>query len=274
MAKKDVPAEQEKMAVVDYGKDAGVGFEGTTASDLSIPFINILQANSPQVQEEDPPGSKSGYLYNTVTKEIHPGSDGILFLPVYKDGPVWVEWIPRSDGGGFVGIHMPESELVKYAEPIAHPKTGKPTRKLQIGDGHELVETYHAYGLLLDELPTDETAAKGFAVINFTSTKIKPFRDWQTAMYMLKGRPPIFANRARITTAMEKRDGNTYYNFRINPYRKTWAESLINPANEQDLLKSAKEFREMVISGLAHAAYETTTNESGGTDTESDKPPF
>ena len=278
---KDTKEVAVKNEALSYGDDAGSGFEGTTAKDMSIPFLNILQANSPQVQEEDPPGSKSGMLFNTVTREIYTGSEGVIFLPCYKDGPVWVEWIPRDMGGGFVGIHQPEDSIVLQAEPIPHPKTGKPTRRLQAGD-NELIETFHAYGLTLEELKSDDTGdtttmTTGFAVINFTSTKIKPYRDFITAMMWLRGKPPIFANRARITTAIEKRDGQSYFNFRINPWRRTWMESLINPKTEADMLTEAKTLRKMVTDGVARAAYETTAEDSGGSESgapEGGNPPF
>ncbi len=38
-------------ATYDYGDDAGAGFEGTKGSDLSVPFLGVLQANSPQVED-------------------------------------------------------------------------------------------------------------------------------------------------------------------------------------------------------------------------------
>lgn len=274
MSKNEV-AKVEKggaVATFDYGDDAGAGFEGTKGSDLSIPFLGILQSNSPQVEDKDPEGAESGMLFNTVTRELISGETGLVFLPCHKEGPVWVEWVPRNKGGGFVGLHDPESDEVKNGEPIMHPETGKPTRKLRCGE-NELIETYYVYGLILDE---DGGDTVGFAVISFTSTKIKPYRDWVTAMYTLKGKPPMFANRARIRTTKQKNESGTFYNFRIDPFAETWAKSLINPAEQGDLLTQAKDFREMVVSGMARAAFETerAAGDGGGAEPGDENPPF
>ena len=239
----------------DYGKDVGSGFEDTKGSDLSVPFLIVLQSNSPQVTERDPKEAESGMIYNTVTRELVGGQEGVVFLPCHKEGPVWVEWVPRNKGGGFVAIHEGNSPSVKGADSILHPETGKPTRKLRLGE-NELVETFYMYGLLLEDDEEGEST-KGFAVISFTSTKIKPFRDWVTAMYTMKGKPPLFANRARISTVKQQNDSGNYYNFRVDPLKSTWVESLINPKTQKALLEEAKGFREMVASGMARGAFET-----------------
>ena len=252
------------VATYDYGEDAGAGFEGTRGLDLSIPFLGILQSNSPQVEDKDPEGASPGMLFNTVTRELIDGDRGVLFLPYHKEGPLWIEWVPRVKGGGFVGMHAPESDVVKNGEAIINPETGKPTRKLRHGE-NELIETFYVYGLVLDN--DDCLDPIGFAVISFTSTKIKPHRDWMTSMYTLRvpgagGRkvnPPIFANRARLKTVKQKNDAGTFHNFRISPLEDTWAAGVLNPADQSHLalLTEAKDFLEMVKSGMARAAFET-----------------
>lgn len=259
----------------DYGDDAGAGFEGTTGADLSIPFLGILQSNSPQVEDNNPEGSSSGMLYNTVTRELVDADSagqgrGVVFQPVHKE-MAFVEWVPRSKGGGFVALHDPNGQVVKDA---IEANDGNRIGKLAVGD-NELAETHYVYGLILDD---DGTEVMGFAVMSFTSTKIKPHRDWITAMYTLKGKPPIYANRARIRTIKQKNDHGTFYNFVIDPLRETWLSSLINPKTEADLLVEAKAFCEMVKSGMARAAFETerstgdTGNPGGAADAE--EPPF
>ena len=79
------PAAGGAAAVYDYGSDAGAGFENTKGSDLSIPFIQVLQSNSPQVENNNPEGAKSGMLFNSVTKEMVDGREGIVFLPCHRE---------------------------------------------------------------------------------------------------------------------------------------------------------------------------------------------
>jgi hypothetical protein len=271
MAGKDVAVKEETAVAVpssfDYGDDSGGGFEGTTADDLSVPFIGILQSNSPQVEDDDPAGAKPGMLYNTVTRELYPGDTGMIFIPCHKQ-IAFVEWVPRDSGGGFVGLHEVNSAAVK--DGIAN-NDGKRFGRLPFGD-NELVETHYIYGLVLDE-ETEEPL--GFGVISFTSTKIKPQKDWMTAIYTMKGKPPMWASRARIRTVKQKNEHGTFYNFRIEPQGgETWRHSLIDPAGE--LFAAAKEFREMAQSGMARAAYETqdATGDGAGNVTGDEAAPF
>ena len=116
MSKQELEKVKQSEVVVstnyDYGNDSGEGFDGTTASDLSIPFINVLQSNSPEIVENLIPGAQMGDMVNTVTKELIKGKDGFNFIPVYKEES-WVEWIPRNDGGGIAATHSPDSEIIQ-----------------------------------------------------------------------------------------------------------------------------------------------------------------
>ena len=243
------------LAAYNYGEESGEGFEGTSASDLSIPFISILQPLSPQVLDNNPVGSLAGMFYNTVTHELTDPKKGFNFLPCHKE-VAYVEWIPRLQGGGFVGIHETNSDVVKAA--IA-ANDGKKFGKLSTGT-NDLIETFYMYGLILDD---DGITPESFAVLSFTSTKIKPFRDWITSMYTLKGRPPMHANRATLRTVSETRPGGTSFNFVVSPLKATWVESLIDPKKNKDLLQEARDFREMVLSGMARAAFDTEQSTGG-----------
>lgn len=277
-----VPEKAGAVATFDYGEDAGLGFEGTKGSDLSVPFMSVLQSNSKQVEEKSPAGAESGMFYNTVTRELLDGDAGFPFIACHKEGPIWVEWVPLTKGGGFVALHDPESDVVKNGTPIMNDE-GKETRKLRHGE-NELVETFYLYGLLLDE---ELTSSVGFAVISFTSTKIKPYRDFITATYTLrvpapngaKVNPPMLADRALFRTVKMSRNNKTFYNLQIEPAKTTWAESALKPSVdiERALMTEAKEFRDMVLSGMARASHETerSTGEDGpATTAEGDTPPF
>ncbi len=248
-----------EVTAYDYGSDSGAGFEGTKSSDLSVPFLGILQSNSPQVEDNNPDGAASGMLFNTVTRELLDGDVGVVFLPCHKD-TAFVEWVPRDLGGGFVGMHDPDGDVVKAAKEAHEANPDAKFGKYKVGK-NDLIETYYVYGLILDDTG-EET--QGFAVISFASTKIKAYRDWTTAMYTLKGKPPIFANRARIRTVKQKNDFGTFFNFCIDPLRETWSKSLIDPITSKGLLTEASEFREMVTSGMARAAFETEHSTGDG----------
>ncbi len=245
-------------AAYDYGKMAGAGFENTSGKDLNVPFITVLQSNSPQVEDKDPKGAESGMLFNTVTREMWVANaaddaPGLPFLLCHYD-TAYVEWVPRDSGqpGGFVGLHDPNGPIVK--EAIEASETG--FGKLAYGK-NELVETTYGYGLSLNP---EGTHSIGFGVLSFSSTKLKPFRNWLTAIWTIKGtdpknRPPSFCYRSIIRTVKQKNDFGTFYNFRVDPWAKTWVQSMMDPSVEGALLKEADDFREMVISGMAKADF-------------------
>ena len=248
--KKEVVVKQQTgTAVADlgYGDYGRAGFEGMSSDDLSIPFINLLQSNSELVENDE---AKPGQMYNKVTGEILEGDKGIVFVPCFKQH-LFVEWVPVDQGGGLVGVHAPDSEIVKNAVAA---NQGNRFGGLTTNEGkHDLVETHYVYGLILDE---EGNQADGFAVIAFSSSKIRVVRDWFTAMYMMKGQIPLFANRARIKSVKQKNKAGTFFNFKIEPFSNTWKESLI-PANNKNLLDEAQNFMKMVDTGKAKADFST-----------------
>lgn len=277
MAGKQVAkAEEAKVpaGAFDYGEMAGAGFEDVKGSDLSIPFMNVLQSNSPEVEDQTIEGAQAGEFLNTVTGEL---VSKFSFLPVHKE-EAWVEWVPRTRGGGFVAMHDPAGDIVQSAirenGGSRIPPKGSDGKRIpfRVGD-NELIETYYVYGLLLNEAGSE---VESFCVLSFSSTKIKPYRDWLTSMYLVKGNNPLFAHRARFSTVKQKNESGTFFNMQIMPLRDTWAGSMINPAEEAHLLEEAKSFRDMVLNGVARADFNHQQNAAtgGDGDGEGDKAPF
>jgi hypothetical protein len=246
-----------------YGEDAGIGFEDTGGKDISIPFLSILQNNSKPVENGDD-GAKPGALYNSVTKEI---TESLTIIPVHKES-VYVEWVSRENGGGFVGLR----DYADVKQDIANSKSAG-YGKIKTANGNELIETYYVYALVLND---EGTETRGFCVIPFTSSKIKPYRNWITSLYTIKGKPPLFAHRAVIKTVKQKNAKGSFYNYEIHPLRSSWVTSLIDPKKEAGLLQEAKDFREVVGSGLAKVDYAAQENSDFGAspDQSSDDAPF
>jgi hypothetical protein len=257
MASKEVAKADKGQVPANYEYDSDEGFEDISSNDLSIPFLNLLQKTSPEVENQTVPGAEPGAILNSVTQEIISGETGFVFVPVHRDEQ-WVEWVPRNKGGGFVAQHDPSSELVqnliaKNNGSRMPPKDDEGKRIMFKNNGNEVIETYYMYGLILDDLGE---SVNGFAVMSFASTKIKPFKDWTTSMFMLRvggKRPPIFANRARIRTTKETRPSGTSFNYLIQAFNGTWVNSLVDPKAGAAVLQSAMDFREMILSGTAKA---------------------
>lgn len=264
------PVETQAIEVFDYGDDAGQGFENQTMADRKLPIIELLQSNSPEVAQ-----SKgkiyAGQFRNTVTEEIY---DEVFLVPAITDN-CWTEWIPRDDGGGFRGRHPIHAKIVRDAIarndgraigklPVPQPpdpKTGKPQPT------HELVEAFEIYAILYSK----EGEVLGFAMIPFTSTKIKIYKAWNSAIAnfaptisgkkLSPGQVPIFAHRVKMTSESETKSTNTYMVPVLSPAEggDDLKTSLL-PKNDPRYI-AAKKLHDDVLSGLAKAAYETTKQE-------------
>lgn len=284
MAKTEVDTmKNTAVAAFDYGDMSHEGFEGTSIKDLSIPFINVLQSLSPEVTEQTVAGAKPGDLLNSVTKEIL--KQPLIVIPIEKEES-WVEWVPRTKGGGLVGRHDPNSDIVldvikKNGGSRIPPKDSEGKRiAFKSPGGNDLIETHYVYCLIMND---DGTTIDGYCVLSFSSAKIKAYKDWMTSLYTQKGRPPIFANRAKISTVKQKNDSGTFFIYGVAPLNDTWRESLIPPdAEGMALLKEAQEFRKMIHEGLARPDYDSVassgsdadqTGPSGRSSSNDDDPP-
>lgn len=258
MAGKAVATKKDQVpAVGNYGDYASAGFETVRQEDLAIPFLAILHTTSPQVEDDNPKGAKAGMLFNTVTQELYDGDAGVVFQPCYFENDLFIEWVPRNKGGGFVGAHRESDKIVQDA---IKANGGSKFGKLVVGDGHELIETHQCYGLILD---ADGKESICPAVVSFTSTRIKPGRDFMTALKLVKGKPPVFAFRSLLRTKKEQNDSGTWYNWVIEPFGGgNWIQSLISPDNT-DLLDEGHALYQSIGSGQRQAAYDTAREAEG-----------
>ena len=252
MAKNEVAVAQAAGAVAayDYGADSGAGFENQTSADRSIPFLAILQSNSPQVEDG---GESSGDLLNTVTGEVFDGNEGVVFVPSMTEH-VYVEWVPRTQGGGFVARYEADDPFVKQCEAKA-TQFGK----AKTPDGNDIQETFYVYGAICPEGREPE-----LAVMAFTSTKIKVYRKYfgnKLSMFRdaNKKQPPLFAHSIRVSTFKDKNAKGTFYNFTLTPANGTVAESVLSPDDERCL--AGKACLGLVKTGRATAAVDS----QGGT---------
>ena len=230
--------------VYDYGEDTGVGTE-ITAAEMTTPFITLLQALSPQVEDDD--DLKAGMLYDVISGQSWSGEEGLVFQMAARTHE-FVEWVPRNEGGGLVARHEPNSPVIARAKEHAEAE-GLPYGKLKAGDDfqHDLVETYYGY---INILTPDGEDLETFAVIPFKSTMIGAYQQFRTATARVKmaGRtPPLFAFRAVMTTRKEERDGNKFYVPVIKPFGGNYKASLIPP--QHPLIAAGRELNKMVSSG-------------------------
>lgn len=123
-------------ADIDFNADMEDFGANYSAEQMTTPFLNILQALSPQVtrgKAEFMKDAQPGMLYNTVTKELYDGEQGInMILSNFKES--YIEWVPRNKGGGFVAeydivqggrakIHVDQdfNSIIQEGSPVGTP---------------------------------------------------------------------------------------------------------------------------------------------------------
>lgn len=265
MAAKDVAKLEESKALADYSgyADYGdLGFEDQTQDDYSIPFLGVLQSNSPICSDEDS-GARPGMIINTVTGELYSSKDGVAFVPAATVHN-FVEWKPRDAGGGFVAQYDLEDPVVLKAT------AGHTVGKIILPNGNELIETYSVYGLIVGP----DGAAP--AVVAFTSTKIKKYKRWMTQARTVQidvggGRrvkAPLPAHRYRLKTVKEKNTKGEFFNFDIGFDGANALEARLGPKDE--IFIAARDLNDMVREGRVKVAHDSQTQTEGGGDSAGD----
>lgn len=254
-------AEAEVALPYDYGTDAGAGMDLTAAERL-LPWINVLQANSPAVSkgvgDGGVEGARSGMLMNSVTEELYDGKEGITFIPAARDHE-FIEWVPRKRGGGLVARHAPNAPAVLQAKD-ASSKFGRYNTDYtpdNDGDpsGNDITETFVVYGVQVGE--------DGFCspvALSFTSTKITPFKKWREKLLKVgKGKVPFYGNLTRLRTVGQTHKAGDSFGVVFEPaVEADFIKSMLQPDDERFLL--AKEIAGQHGDGVL----KTTEMEQGG----------
>lgn len=256
MAKELAKQEASQLPVsnYDYGDDAGIGFGNQSTDDYSIPFVDILQGLSPELNTiED---AKPGHIINKVTGDVTSGKDGIAFIPCFTRH-AYVEWKSRDAGGGYVREHAVDSPFVQEL------RQSQPLGKYKTPDGNELIETFYVYGVVVKPDTTLEQV-----ILTFTSTKIGLYKNWMTKAKSIQipladGRritPPLFAHRYRLKTQLIEKNGYKWHNWLIT-FDGADAAACRLPPND-GAYQFAKETARIVAEGLVKVDYSKQTQES------------
>jgi hypothetical protein len=186
------------------------GNEGVGQDDIIIPRLELVQGLSPAVKEGDPgyiDGAKPGMLMNSVTKQLY-GKEVMVVPVVYMKQ--WLVWRKRkfsdekgreqTTEGGFFGSFNAEHEAnARMAEEIKNSGIDS----LSV----EVIDTPQHLCLLVNF--NNGTVEE--VMVSMPRTKAKVSRQWNS-MIRLAG-SDRFSRVYRITSALEKRNGNDYYNF-------------------------------------------------------------
>lgn len=263
-------ADGQNLPAPNFGEFAGMGFNDQTAADRAIPFLGVLQALSPQVTDGDPKrisNAKAGDLFNTVTQELL--ARPVTIVPVCTQH-VFVEWVPRDQGGGFVAQHAIDSDVVKQAQGAAKKFNELKVAKAEGPGENDLIETFYLYALLLEGPEAKESVTP--IVVAFTSTKIKVYKRLMTSLLGIKSKPPMFAFRLAVSSFDDKnKKGQPFKNFKIDPVTGVLNTSMNLPGTPYaGLLTEGAALYKAVKGGTAKAAVESQSagREPGDTEAE------
>lgn len=247
--KKEVVVQKEQLPstdLIDYSADAGdLGF---SKDDLAVPFIRILQSNSPQLQRGNAKfvrDAKSGDFLNTVTGDFYNGETGILIVPIHY-ARSYTEWRPRETGGGLVRDYGNDDSILKKAR-----RTEK--NKLVLENGNFINEAGHYF---VFQLLGDGQYTQG--IMPFASTQWRKARTWNTVLSGMMVRVnglmksmPMFASVWNITTVAESNDAGDWMGYKIKKHGMIHEQP-----DGRSIYEAARSFKELIVSGAVHAKHE------------------
>lgn len=243
------------LSMEDILRDSGAGVSDMGMDDIAVPYLYVLQTNSPQVNpdhESYVEGATAGMFYNNVTNEIYDGrKEGLKVIPCAYERK-YVEWVPRDSGGGFVAEHDIDSGILSETKPN---EKGIPT----LGSGNLVIET--AYHYVYFQNPKNGIWEE--IIIPMKSTFLKKSRRWNKTLVatLIPGtsvQAPRWLYPYQLKTAKETKGDNTWSNLDV--------ERLPEMVTS-DQYRSAKAFSELFSTGLVVKAKESDTgimNEPGG----------
>lgn len=225
------------------------GFENVSAEDSGLTILTILQSNSPQCTKGDDKfikGAESGQFHNSATNAVY---DKLQVIPIGFN-KAYVEWRPRTAGGGFVGIFSPGHPRVAQAQQVGN--------KLITNDGNELVETAQHFVIVLPENGTPFVA-----LLPLKSTQLRHSRRWLADMQtkVIEGpkgpqRLPMFFQVYELETGPESNSKGSWMGLTKITFKGIVPDDLINLAKT-----SAESFN--TVAGNAAAAYDKASPAGG-----------
>ena len=209
--------------VIDFSQDVGAGMEGVDKDSMAIPFLRVLQSNSPQVLKangEYIDGAEAGMLLNTATRKVYDGTKGVVLLPCAFQRR-FIQWGPRGSDRGYSGEFMPEQvdALQDQGLVVRHEEDGRLYRLEEVGEKpHEkktdrMVDTRSHFCNMVDEDGNGEQV-----LLALSSTQIKKSKQMMAMVNSAKidtpngkVKPPTWMNRIKLTTVAESNDDGDWY---------------------------------------------------------------
>ncbi len=252
---KDLPAiVVDDAMLARLEEDELLGSEEMTQEDIALPFLVILQPLSPQVQEGEAKyieGAKAGMLYNTVTQELFDVRDGVgqpIDVVVSLFRPTFIEWVPRTSGGGFVAQYT-RAEGTRLSKECSMDAINRPTIR---PNGNQLIDTNEYF--LLQLKPDGEHIP---AMIAMSSASMTPSKKWNariklfTSLLELPDKSKVRKKIPQVyqiwplSTFLDSNDKGTWWNWKVGDGR-TYIQ---DPELKESLYVEARQFHDAITAG-------------------------
>jgi hypothetical protein len=226
--------------------------------DMQIPFLRILQALSPQVDQdrgEYIDGARSGLIFNTSTNEI---MEDVLVLPIAYSRR-HLEWRPREAGGGLVMDHGPDESILDRCTFV------KDTGQHFTPDGNEIIVNGTWYVFILDA----EGNYQGEAIIAMSKSQLRASRQWQSLRVSeripdprnpaVTKVAPYFYRSYKLSTLRRSNDNGSWYVWKVERDRL-----IVELPKPKTLIAQAKDLSASITSGDVKLAADTGAEDTGG----------
>lgn len=242
----DLSQIQDPELMAMMSEDAKTYVDDTSADDLAIPRIRIIQSGSKQIKKADPnriEGAEEGDFLNSATNEVVKGEIGIYFVPV-KRRIVYLEWKDLAKGGGLVNNFGEDASA--YNAIIPDENGARKTNP-----DAEIVKTYEIYGYQVDITNKKYNQV----ILSLAKSQVKKMKKWNTIIRTLVDRAgqqlPEYAGIYKLTTIPESNDKGSWFNFEIILAGYT----LAIPEIGKIVYEKSKEFANFIKNSKVQAHY-------------------
>lgn len=194
----------ELSEVPDFlkGVTGKTGMEHVTRDDMQIPRIALAQGLSPQIDPEKPEfieGLRKGEMFNSLNRDLY-GKGPIRFTVLRADPPRYIEFIPRSEGGGVRDMNVPPND---------------PRTQFRKGPNNEPLPPIATkfYDFLILTFPLGENPIQNVMALSLKSSMLGLAKNLNTMM--MQRNKPSFTGLYELGTASKTNAKGTFSVFTI-----------------------------------------------------------
>ncbi len=220
-----------QLATVDasvFQMEPVSGFEEVSGmGDLALPFLRVLSQLSAQCNKTSNgyvEGSEPGMIYNTVSKELFDGEEGVDVIPCYYKKE-YVEW-DASQQGKLVAVHPNDFDLSQTERDANYILRMK-------NSGNVIKETVQYYVVATGEDGPNQ------AVISMAGTQLKASKNWLSMMLGIRmpGKdgpfnPPMYSHIYTLKTIPQSNAKGTWFGWSVSKKETVTDASNYNEARK------------------------------------------